>query len=82
MATHAAPKTGSNVINLTDALKRSLADETRSPPAAAKTRGKRPKKRIEGQREMLLPISDKRPKEEPKKVEKPVRISARANKAS
>src|SRR5271156_5613347 len=51
----AAPKTGGNVINLMDALKRSLVNERQAPPPASK--GKKPKKRIEGQREMLLPIS-------------------------
>jgi DNA end-binding protein Ku len=70
-------------------LKRSLSNETRSAPAA---KTKRPKKRAEGQREMLLPISGKRAKEEPrkeepkrvepKKADKPVRASGRAKKAS
>src|SRR6266581_3721574 len=82
----AAPKSSGNVINLMDALKRSLASEKRSaPPAIAK--GKKPRKRVEGQREMLLPISGKRaakeePKvQEPKKSEKPVRAPARSKKA-
>jgi len=82
----AAPKSSGNVINLMDALKRSLASEKQSaPPASAK--GKKPRKRVEGQREMLLPISGKRaakeePKvQEPKKVEKPVRAPARSKKA-
>jgi DNA end-binding protein Ku len=84
----AAPKTGGNVINLMDALKRSLASEKQAEPAAAvKAKGKKPKKRIDGQREMLLPISGKRAKEEPKKeepkkAEKPVRAPARSRKAS
>jgi DNA end-binding protein Ku len=84
----AAPKTGGNVINLMDALKRSLAGEKQAEPTAAKAKGKKPKKRIEGQREMLLPISGKRAKEEakkeePKKAEKPVRApAARSRKAS
>ena len=93
-ATKAAPKSSGNVINLMDALKRSLADgpQAASSPAkttadsAAKTKGKKPKKRAEGQREMLLPISGKRAKEEPrvqetKKADKPVRTSTRAKKA-
>jgi len=90
IAAKAAPKTGGNVINLMDALKRSLTNEKQPVPAAAKangkSNGKKPKKRVEGQREMLLPISGKRAKEEPKKAEKqaekPVRTSARAKKAS
>jgi DNA end-binding protein Ku len=82
----AAPKSSGNVINLMDALKRSLASERQSAPAA-KAKGKKPRKRIEGQREMLLPISGKRaakeePKmQEPKKTEKPVRATARSKKA-
>ena len=84
----AAPKTGGNVINLMDALKRSLASEKQAAPAAAKTKGKKPKKAAAGQREMLLPISGsgKRAakeavKEAPKKAEKPVRSAARTKKA-
>ena len=50
----AAPKSSGNVINLMDALKRSLASEKPSPVPA---KAKKPKKRIEGQREMLLPIT-------------------------
>ena len=78
----AAPKTSGNVINLMDALKRSLVDARQATPAAAKAKGKKPKKRIEGQREMLLPISGKRAKEDPKKADKPVRVPARSRKAS
>ncbi len=80
----AAPKSGGNVINLMDALKRSLASGKQSAPAA-KAKGKKPRKGAEGQREMLLPISGKRAKEEPrvqqKKAEKPVRAPARSKKA-
>ena len=57
----AAPKTGGNVINLMDALKRSLASEQPSP-APAKAKGKKSRKAAAGQREMLLPISGKRNK--------------------
>ena len=48
-----------NVINLMDALKRSLASEKQASPVAAKekAKGKKPKKAAAGQREMLLPIS-------------------------
>jgi len=89
----AAPKSSGNVINLMDALKRSLASEKQAAPAAkAKANGKKPKKRVEGQREMLLPISGggkRAPREtakeiakpEPKKAEKPVRAPARSKKA-
>ena len=87
-AAKAAPKTGGNVINLMDALKRSLASEPQAPAAAPKVKGKKPKKRIEGQREMLLPISGKRAAKEEAKTEtkatpakKPARSSARARKA-
>src|SRR6476659_5629308 len=78
--TKAAPKTGGNVINLMDALKRSLASEKQSaPPAKAKEKekGKKPRKAAAGQREMLLPISGSgkgaakaEPKPAPKKAEK------------
>ena len=82
-AAKAAPKTGGNVINLMDALKRSLANEKQSP-VPAKAKGKKPRKAAAGQREMLLPISGngkRAAKEEPKKVEKPVRAPARSKKA-
>jgi DNA end-binding protein Ku len=78
----AAPKTSGNVINLMDALKRSLANEKDSAPAKAK--GKKAGKAASGQREMLLPISGsgkRAAKEQPKKAEKPVRAPARSKKA-
>jgi DNA end-binding protein Ku len=76
----AAPKSSGNVINLMDALKRSLASEKQSAPAE-KAKGKKPRKAAAGQREMLLPISGKPAKDEPKKAEKPVRAPARSKKA-
>jgi DNA end-binding protein Ku len=81
----AAPRSSGNVINLMDALKRSLASEKQSAPAG-KAKGKKPRKGAEGQREMLLPISGKRGREESKvqqtkKAEKPVRAAARSKKA-
>jgi DNA end-binding protein Ku len=88
-APKAAPKSTGNVINLMDALKRSLASEKQSAPAAkAKANnGKKPKKRVEGQREMLLPISGsgkrgakETAKPEPKKAEKPARTAAARSK--
>ncbi|MDE2377672.1 Ku protein [Bradyrhizobium sp.] len=90
LAAKAAPKTGGNVINLMDALKKSLASEKGAAPLAkgpvAKTGGKKAKKRVDGQREMLLPIAGKggreaAAKDAPKKAEKPVRAPARAKKA-
>ena len=83
----AAPKTAGNVINLMDALKRSLAGERQSAspaPPAAKAKGKKPRKAASGQREMLLPISGsgkRAAKAEPKKAEKPVRAPVRSKKA-
>jgi DNA end-binding protein Ku len=76
----AAPKSSGNVINLMDALKRSLASEKQSAPAE-KAKGKKPRKAAAGQREMLLPISGKPAKDEPKKAEKPARAPARSKKA-
>jgi DNA end-binding protein Ku len=50
---HAAPQP-QNVANLMDALRRSIAEEK-----ASSTPPKKARKRIEGQREMLLPIAGK-----------------------
>ncbi len=66
----AAPK---NVINLMDALRRSVqgGDAKPATKAAAPAKAtKKGKKRIEGQREMLLPISGKK-KEAAKETAKP-----------
>jgi DNA end-binding protein Ku len=93
IAPKATPKSSGNVINLMDALKKSLANEKQAPPPAkAKANGKGKKKRVEGQREMLLPIAGsgtgaakratkEEPKQEPKKATKPTRAPARAKKA-
>ena len=62
-----------NVINLMDALRRSIADEKPAKAAAKKGR-----KRIEGQREMLLPIPGKKGKQPAKPEARP---SARQRKA-
>jgi DNA end-binding protein Ku len=80
----ATPKSTGNVINLMDALKKSLATEKQAEPVA-KAKGRK-SKRIEGQREMLLPIagSGKRAakdKQEPKKPAKPARAPGRSRKA-
>jgi DNA end-binding protein Ku len=84
ISTKAAPKATSNVINLMDALKRSLANERQSP-GLQKAKVKKSKKRIEGQREMLLPISGKRATKEEAKApasKKTTRAPARSRKAS
>jgi DNA end-binding protein Ku len=60
---------GENVVDLMDALKKSLATE------ATTTKGKKPRKASAGQKEMLLPIEGKRGAE--KKAAKPVRASGR-----
>src|SRR3954453_7543422 len=68
-----------NVVNLMDALKRSLAaEETKTSEPSAK--GKKPKKRAAGQREMLLPIAGKGTAKE--KAKEPVRPAMRQRKAS
>jgi DNA end-binding protein Ku len=82
----ATPKSAGNVISLMDALKRSLANEKQSTPPAAAAKPKKSRKRIDGQREMLLPISGKREAKEeakapPRKAEKPARTPARSKKA-
>jgi DNA end-binding protein Ku len=48
-----------NVVSLMDALKKSLAAEGTKAPAAASGKAKKPRKKAEGQREMLLPIAGK-----------------------
>jgi DNA end-binding protein Ku len=47
-----------NVVNLMDALRRSVAQEKRAPASPKKAR-----KRVAGQTEMLLPIARKKGKE-------------------
>jgi DNA end-binding protein Ku len=53
-------RTPSNVINLMDALRKSIKAEDGQPSARPAKKGR---KRIEGQREMLLPIPGKKAKE-------------------
>ena len=60
---------GENVVDLMDALKKSLATE------ATTTKGKKPRKASAGQKEMLLPIEGKHGAE--KKAAKPVPASGR-----
>jgi len=61
---------GENVVDLMDALKKSLASETAAP------KGKKPRKASAGQKEMLLPIEGKRGAEK-KKAAKPERSTGR-----
>ncbi|MEA2881311.1 MAG: end-binding protein Ku [Bradyrhizobium sp.] len=81
----AKPVSGDNVISLMDALRRSVSGkqaEAEKPAAAAKAKGKKPRKAAAGQREMLLPIAGKRPaKAEEKRAPKEVKTKARARKA-
>jgi DNA end-binding protein Ku len=63
---------GENVVDLMDALKRSIGQ---SSPAPAK--GKKPRKAAAGQKEMLLPISSKRLPKEEKKAAKTATARAR-----
>jgi DNA end-binding protein Ku len=71
IAVQARPK-GENVVDLMEALKRSIAGD----PSPAK--GKKPRKATAGQKEMLLPISGKRTaKQEAKKADKPAAARTR-----
>jgi len=75
------PRESGNVINLMDALKRSLSNEGK---AANFAKGKK-HKRIEGQKEMLLPISgsgQRAAREEPKKTVKVAQPKAKSRKAA
>ncbi len=65
-----------NVINLMDALKRSIAGERVAAPPAKKGR-----KRIDGQREMLLPLPGKRAQGAAAAAKTPVRAPGRQKKA-
>ncbi len=88
----AKPQREGNVIDLMEALRRSLGKEA-APAAEAKPAAKVPagakkgRKRVEGQTEMLLPIAGKgagrKAKEEPVKApaKKPARAGSRTRKA-
>jgi DNA end-binding protein Ku len=59
----------SNIVNLMDALRQSVkADRSGAPQKAIRSQAKKGKNRIEGQREMLLPISGRKGKEAAKPV--------------
>jgi DNA end-binding protein Ku len=71
----------SNVINLMDALRQSVKAETGGGGRqATRASAKKAKKRVEGQREMLLPIAGKKSKEK-ETAAKPARAGARHRKA-
>jgi DNA end-binding protein Ku len=61
-----------NVVNLMDALRQSIAEGRRTPASQKVTEkaapAKKGKKKVEGQREMLLPIEGKKTKEAAKKA--------------
>jgi DNA end-binding protein Ku len=76
------PRESGNVISLMDALKRSVGSEGGS---AKSPKGKKSRKRIEGQSEMLLPISGtgkRAAQDEPKKAAKVLRSAAKSRKAA
>jgi DNA end-binding protein Ku len=78
----ARPRETGNVISLMDALKRSLGKEAGSTRPA---KGTKSRKRIEGQSEMLLPISGsgkRAAKAEPKKIVKVARSTAKSRKGA
>lgn len=74
----ALSRTSGNVVDLMDALRKSIGGGKPSSPTA-----KRGKKRASGQKEMLLPISGKGEARQPerKKAAKPGRSAARSRKA-
>jgi DNA end-binding protein Ku len=57
---------GTNVVDLMDALKKSLASEAAAP------KGKKPRKASAGQREMLLPIEGEKPAKRVAKSERSI----------
>lgn len=63
-----ARPSGENVIDLMDALKRSLSDGSTKATPQSKTKTKRGKKVAPGQKEMLLPISGKKAAKETAKA--------------
>jgi DNA end-binding protein Ku len=60
-----------NVVNLMDALRQSVKAEGGKRTSATRAQSKKGKKRIEGQREMLLPIPGKKDKEAARSTARP-----------
>ena len=71
-----AEPTAPNVINLMDALRQSIRQAEAAPPPPAK----KPKKQIDGQKEMLLPIEGKKQAQRDA-GKKPARTSGKQRKA-
>jgi DNA end-binding protein Ku len=68
---------GENVVDLMDALRKSVSGAAAAQTATPKKPSKKPKKAAEGQKEMLMPIAGKKQaKEAAKKPAKPQRKSA------
>src|ERR1700744_6533441 len=55
---------GENVVDLIDALRKSIGAKSAPEPAAAKKPAKKPRKAAAGQKEMLMPIAGKKPAKE------------------
>jgi len=68
---------GENVVDLMDALRKSIGREGAAATEAPKKSGKKPRKVAAGQKEMLMPIAGKKPATAAKKpAAKPQRKSA------
>jgi DNA end-binding protein Ku len=76
IAAKARPR-GENVVDLMDALRKSIGGAATAKEAPKKS-AKKPRKAVAGQKEMLMPIAGKKPKEAAakKSVSKPQRKSA------
>jgi DNA end-binding protein Ku len=57
---------GENVVDLMDALRKSIGGDAAAPPASKKP-AKKPKKASAGQKEMLMPIAGKKPAGRPQR---------------
>jgi DNA end-binding protein Ku len=70
---------GENVVDLMDALRKSIGREATGPTEAPKKSAKKPRKAAAGQKEMLMPITGKKAAKEgaaKKPTAKPQRKSA------
>jgi DNA end-binding protein Ku len=55
---------GENVVDLMDALRKSVSSAAAAPPASSKKPARKSKKAAPGQKEMLMPITGKKPAKE------------------